>query len=155
MQGIASGEKQIIFAREPSVSQGPKKQPLALSGLCFQTDLSDSTQPPVAIILGETKKFWVLMGNPTGYQLESRSPGWAERQGWEASRLKQQDAHPPSSCGYLGLAFFLRFPTLQIYGGSRSRSAKCIPKCCPFPGCLSHNSISPPTKEVAATCLLS
>lgn len=121
------GKNKTSFAREPSVSQGPEKQPPALSGLCFQTDLSDSTQPSAVVILGETRKCWVLMGNPTGYQLELRSPRWAERQGREASKLKQQNAHPPSSCGYLGLTFFLRFPTLKIYRGSHFRSAKKAP----------------------------
>ena len=124
---LDQGKNKTSFAREPSVSQGPEKQPPALSGLCFQTDLSDSTQPSAVVILGETRKCWVLMGNPTGYQLELRSPRWAERQGREASKLKQQNAHPPSSCGYLGLTFFLRFPTLKIYRGSHFRSAKKAP----------------------------
>lgn len=116
------GKNKTSFAQEPSVSQGPEKQPPALLGLCFQTDLSDSTQPPAAVFLGETRKCWVLMGNPMGYQLEPRCPRWAERQGREASKLKQQNTHPPSSCGYL--AFFLRFPTLKIYRRSHFRSAK-------------------------------
>ena len=59
------GKNKTSFAQEPSVSQGPEKQPPALLGLCFQTDLSDSTQPPAAVFLPfvVSEEISVLLGD--------------------------------------------------------------------------------------------